>query len=80
VGAHRRRILQVVGACLGVFAMLGVGERSDVLAHLGGLAVGLGVGVGLGRFVRMPLRPLVDLVAGLAAAGLLAGAWLLAFR
>jgi rhomboid protease GluP len=80
VGAHRRRILQVVGACLGVFAMLGVGERSDVLAHLGGLAVGLGIGVGLGRFVRMPLRPLVDLVAGLAAAGLLAGAWLLAFR
>jgi rhomboid protease GluP len=79
VGAQRRRILQVVGACLGVFAMLGVGERSDVLAHLGGLGVGLAVGLGLGRFVRMPTRPAADIVAGVGALALLAGSWWLAF-
>ena len=76
---RRRRILGVVGACFGVFAMLGVGEKVDVLAHLGGLVTGLMMGLAVGRWVRLPVRPLVDIAAGLAAAATIAGAWLLAF-
>jgi rhomboid protease GluP len=77
---RRRRILGVIGACFGVFAMLGVGEKVDVLAHLAGLGVGLLLGLALSRSIRLPVRLSVDVVAGLAAAALVAGAWLLAFR
>jgi len=41
-----------IAACLGLFAMLGVGERTDVVAHLAGLAVGLLLGVATGRWLR----------------------------
>lgn len=78
-GSRRRRVLKIVGACLGVFAMLGVSERADVLAHIGGLGVGLGLGLALGRFVRLPVRPLADIAAGLGAIALIVSAWLVAF-
>ncbi|HEY0714690.1 MAG TPA: rhomboid family intramembrane serine protease, partial [Polyangia bacterium] len=79
---RRRAILQVIGACLGVFAMLGVGDgqKVDVLAHLAGLGLGLGVGVAAARTLKFPLSRNLDLLAGLAAGALLSGAWLLAFR
>ncbi|HEY0705223.1 MAG TPA: rhomboid family intramembrane serine protease [Polyangia bacterium] len=77
---RRRAILQVIGACLGVFAMLGVGEKVDVLAHLAGLGLGLGLGVVVARTFKFPLSRNLDLLAGLAAGALLSGAWLLAFR
>jgi membrane associated rhomboid family serine protease len=81
VGIGRRRaVLQVVGACLGVFAMLGVGEKTDVLAHLAGLVLGIGLGVTAARSLRFPLSRNLDLLAGLGAAAALSGAWLLAFR
>jgi rhomboid protease GluP len=77
---RRRRVLSVIGACLGVFAMLGVGEKVDVLAHLGGLGVGLLMGIAIGRSLRLPIKPIADGVAGLAAAATIAAAWWLAFR
>jgi membrane associated rhomboid family serine protease len=77
---RRRRVLSIVAACLGVFAMLGVGERSDVLAHLFGLGTGLALGVAVGRGVRLPLPAVVRHGAGALAAGLLVACWWLAFR
>ena len=45
---RRRRALTIVAACLGLFAMLGVGEKADVGAHLAGLALGVGTGIAVG--------------------------------
>jgi membrane associated rhomboid family serine protease len=49
---RRRRALSAVAACLGIFAMIGVGERSDVVAHLAGLGSGLAIGALTARLVR----------------------------
>jgi membrane associated rhomboid family serine protease len=76
---RRRRVLSIVAACLGVFAMLGVGERSDVLAHLFGLLSGLLVGAAVGWWARLPLPLLVRHGAGVAAAAVVVGAWWRAF-
>ncbi len=79
---RRRRAWSAVAACLGLFAMLGVGgERTDVLAHLFGLAAGLVLGLGLAfltrrRAVGLPLQVLCSI----AAAAALVGAWALALR
>ena len=74
----RRQIMAVIAACMGVFAMLGVGEKSDVRAHLFGLGAGVLLGMALGRWVTLPLRPRWSHPAGVLAAALLAGAWALA--
>jgi membrane associated rhomboid family serine protease len=77
----RRRALSVVAACLGVFAMLGVGAKNgttDVLAHLGGLVAGLGIGLLVGRFVRLPVPRLLGLLVGVTSVLVVAGAWALA--
>jgi membrane associated rhomboid family serine protease len=76
----RRGVMAVIAACMGVFAMLGVGEKSDVRAHLFGLAAGVLVGALLGRFLRLPMATRRSHLCGLLAAGALAGAWALAFR
>jgi membrane associated rhomboid family serine protease len=57
---RRRRALTAVAACLGLFAMIGVGERTDVVAHLAGLAAGLGIGVLTGRMVRYAVGALMQ--------------------
>jgi membrane associated rhomboid family serine protease len=57
---RRRRALAVVAACLALFAMLGVGERADVVAHFAGLGAGLGLGVLTARFLRRPASGLVQ--------------------
>jgi rhomboid protease GluP len=82
---RRRRVLSIIAACLGVFAMLGVGggsndsgARTDVLAHLAGLGVGLGLGALAGRLLPLPLRRLYSHAAGVLAGLALAGAWALA--
>jgi membrane associated rhomboid family serine protease len=77
---RRRQALAVLAACLGIFAMLGVGEKSDVLAHLFGLGVGLLLGATCEPLGRRPLRGATQLALGLASAGVVAGAWLLARR
>jgi rhomboid protease GluP len=76
----RRRVMAVIAACMGVFAMLGVGEKSDVRAHLFGLAAGVLLGMGLGRFLALPMPMRRSHLCGLLAAVALAGAWALAFR
>ena len=52
---QRRRAWLPIGAGLGLFAMLGVGEPIDVFAHLFGLAVGCLFGVVTARL--FPRRP-----------------------
>lgn len=76
---RRRRVLSIMAACLGVFAMLGVGERSDVLAHLFGLGWGLALGALVGW--RLPLPPPAPLRygAGALTGGLIVASWWLAF-
>ena len=79
VGRVRRAMLGVAAA-LGLFAMLGMGERSDVVAHAGGLGFGILFGVLLGQFVRRPVRVPAQALSLLATVATLAGAWVLAFR
>jgi rhomboid protease GluP len=75
---RRRRALTVVAACLGLFAMLGVGERTDVVAHLAGLAVGLLLGVATGRWLRRPPGAPGQWLLAAASALAVVGCWLLA--
>jgi rhomboid protease GluP len=77
---RRRYAWLPLGAGLGLFAMLGVGEHADVSAHLFGLGVGAVVGAAVaGARVRAPGRAgQALLIVGVLA--VLVGAWLLAFR
>jgi membrane associated rhomboid family serine protease len=79
VGRMRRALLGIAAA-LGLLAMLGVGERSDVVAHATGLGFGVLLGTGLGLLLKRPVRWLGQGLCLLATVGLLAGAWLLAHR
>jgi len=72
---RRRRALTAVAACLGMFAMVGVGERSDVLAHLSGLLAGLCLGVATGLGVRQSIGTLVQAALGALSVGVVAAAW-----
>lgn len=77
---RRRYAWLPLGAALGLFAMLGVGEHADVGAHLFGLSVGAAAGTafaGTGR--RAPARLGQALLIVLVSA-VLVGAWSLAFR
>jgi rhomboid protease GluP len=88
VQGAKRRAFTVLAACLGIFAMLGAGDRSevfgnlhiDVRAHLAGLGAGLVLGALLGLVLRRPLGWLAQVAAGGAAAALLSAAWWLAWR
>ena len=55
-------------------------RKSDVRAHLFGLAAGVLLGMGLGRFLALPMPMRRSHLCGLLAAVALAGAWALAFR
>jgi hypothetical protein len=79
VGRGRRALLGIA-ATLGLLAMLGMGERSDVVAHAAGLGFGIQSGIFLGFFVKRPVRTLGQGLCLLATVGLLSGAWLLAFH
>jgi len=84
----RRRLMTVLAACLGIFAMLGAGSRSevfghvqvDVRAHLAGLGVGLALGALVGALMRRPLGWWLQVAGGTTAGALLALAWRLAWR
>jgi len=80
VGRFKRAFLLAIAASLGLFAMLGVGDRSDMLAHAAGLLFGLGFGLFLGHFVRRPVRQPAQALCLIATVATVAGAWLLAFR
>jgi rhomboid protease GluP len=79
VGRMRRALLGIASA-LGLLAMLGMGERADVVAHATGLGFGVLGGVVLGLTLKRPVRLLGQGVAVLATAAIIAGAWLLAFH
>ena len=79
IGRFRRGLLGIA-ATLGLLAMLGMGERSDVVAHAAGLGFGILAGIGLGLFLKRPMRTLGQALCVLATLGIVTGAWLLAFR
>jgi hypothetical protein len=60
--------------------MLGVGERTDMLAHATGLGFGLGFGLLWGRLVRRPVKQPGQIICLIATVAVVAGAWMLAFR
>jgi rhomboid protease GluP len=78
VGRFRRALLGVAAA-LGLLAMLGMGERSDVVAHVTGTVFGILFGVLFGLSIKRPVRAFGQALALLAAGATLAGAWLMAF-
>ncbi|SDF93551.1 Rhomboid family protein [Limimonas halophila] len=63
-----------------LMALLGVtGERTDIVAHIAGFAVGSGLGMAAGRLPLARLaRVPVQLAAGSTAAAIFAGSWALA--
>jgi rhomboid protease GluP len=75
---RRRRALTAVAACLGLFAMLGVGEKTDVVAHLAGLGVGLLIGGLTGRWLHRPPRALAQWALTAGSVLVLLGCWVLA--
>jgi membrane associated rhomboid family serine protease len=79
VGRMRRALLGIAAA-LGLLAMLGMGERADVVAHATGLGFGVLFGALLGLGLKRPVRALGQALALLSAVAIVAGAWLLAFH
>lgn len=79
VGRLRRALLGIAAA-LGLLAMLGMGERSDVVAHATGLGFGIGTGILFGVVLKRPLRMWGQGIALLGTVAILVAAWLLAFR
>ena len=79
VGRLRRAMLGIAAA-LGLLAMLGMGERSDVVAHATGTGFGVLFGALLGLGLKRSVRNLGQALALLSAVAILVGAWLLAFR
>lgn len=71
-----------LAASLGLFAMLGTSVKTDVGAHLAGLAVGAILGTGAAVALRgrpAPGGPVQAVLVGLTATGLVAS-WLVALR
>ena len=79
VGRLRRALLGIAAA-LGLLAMLGMGERADVVAHATGTGFGILFGALLGLGIKRPVRNLGQAFALSGAVAILVGAWLLAFR
>jgi len=75
-----RRALLGIAAALGLLAMLGMGERSDVVAHATGLGFGVLGGVAAALLARRPVSPRWQAVCLAATASVVSGAWLLAFH
>jgi rhomboid protease GluP len=78
VGRLRRGLLGIAAA-LGFLAMLGMGERSDVVAHFAGLGFGIMTGLGLALYLKRQVRLFGQALCLLATVVLVTGAWLLAF-
>jgi rhomboid protease GluP len=76
----RKRAFLAVAASLGLLAMLGTGEKADMLAHATGLGFGLIFGLLLARKTGRMKSAYVQGACLLASVVVVAGAWLLAFR
>jgi rhomboid protease GluP len=79
VGRLRRALLGIAAA-LGLLAMLGMGERADVVAHATGTGFGVLFGALAGLALKRPVRTLGQALALSSAVAVVAGAWLLAFH
>jgi membrane associated rhomboid family serine protease len=79
VGRFRRALLGIAAA-LGLLAMLGMGERSDVVAHATGTGFGVLFGALLGLGLKRSIRTFGQAFALSSAVVILVGAWLLAFH
>ena len=79
-GGRGARAWAPAAAGLGLLAMIGTGERSDLSAHLFGLAAGWPLGALTAHF--LPTRPALagQWILGAAALALLAGSWEMALR
>jgi rhomboid protease GluP len=75
----RRRAWLVLGAGVALLALLGAGERSDLLAHLLGLGAGALLGAMVSRLPRPTVTPLGELTYALMAVVIVAGSWLIAW-
>jgi membrane associated rhomboid family serine protease len=77
-GRRGRPAWTAIAGTLGLLAMLGASERSDMLAHLFGTLTGLAAGLAVGLTRWRPAAWPGQAVLGLATAGLVAGCWALA--
>jgi rhomboid protease GluP len=76
----RKRAFLAVAASLGLLAMLGTGEKADMLAHAAGLGFGLIFGLPLARWTKRLESRYLQSACLLATVAAVASAWLLAFR
>jgi rhomboid protease GluP len=76
----RQRAWLPIGAGLGLFAMLGVGEHSDVFAHLFGLGMGSVLGIVAARALPRRPGPVIQGVLVSGALAVISGCWWLAFH
>ena len=72
--------LRAGAASVGILAMLGTGERADMMAHATGLGFGLIFGVLMGRYLRREVRLSTQAICLGATIATVASAWLLAFK
>jgi membrane associated rhomboid family serine protease len=79
VGRLKRAFLGVA-ASLGILAMLGTGEKADMMAHATGLGFGLVFGLLMGCYVRRTVGARLQGLCLIATVVIVAGSWLLAFR
>jgi len=69
-----------IGGALGLLAMLGASERSDLLAHLFGMLAGLGVGVVVGIARWRPRTWPWQVALGVGTVAFVAGCWIFALH
>jgi membrane associated rhomboid family serine protease len=79
-GARRRYAWLPLGAGLGLYAMLGVGEHADWMAHLFGLGFGALGGTAAAAAGLRARGRLAQAALALVVLGAVAGCWLLALR
>jgi len=75
-----RRAWVAPAAAVALLALLGTGKGTDVLAHLFGVAAGGAAGLTVAAALRQPPGRPAQWALTAAAAGLVAGAWALAWR
>lgn len=69
-----------IAAGLGLLGFLGTSPQSDVLAHLFGFAIGIGLGIAAARFQNLRDRTGVQAALSIAALLVVIACWLLALR
>jgi membrane associated rhomboid family serine protease len=78
LGLRRGQVWAPFAACLGILAMLGTGERTDVWAHLFGFGSGAFLGVLAAPAVRRPPSGITQAALGVLALGVVIGCWMIA--